>query len=81
MKITRRQLNRIVAEAVETLLKENYPGDALPGDYLEVVISDDGYDISVRKINPADFQNSKSPYASLKALVKVEQVAATSEDY
>lgn len=81
MKITRRQLKRIVVEAVETLLKENYPGDVLPGDYLEVVISDDSYDISVQKINLADFQNTKSPYTSLKALVKVEQVATNSEDY
>mgnify|MGYP001474278471 CR=1 FL=1 len=81
MKITKRQLKKIIAEEVEKLLNENYSEDILPGDYLEISVSDDGYDVGVQKVNPAEYQNTKSPYHSLKALVKVEQVAAMSEDY
>ncbi len=80
MKITQRQLKRIIREEVARLLTENR-GDIVPGDYLQVSISDDGYDIGVEKINPAEYENTKSPYHSLKALVRVEQVAMTTEEY
>ena len=80
MKITRTQLRNIINEEVERLLTENYAG-IKPGDYLQVSVSDDGYDMSVDKVDPAEYENTKSFYQSLKVLVRVEQVAVTAEDY
>ena len=45
------------------------------GDFLEVRISDDGYDYFIEKVEENNYKNTKSPYDSFKALVKIEQIA------
>ena len=81
MKISRAQLKKIISEQVEMLINERYGEDISPGDYLEISVSDDGYETSVRKVSPSEYQNKKSIYHSMKALVKVEQVASEIEQY
>ena len=80
MKITKRQLRRIIKEEKARLLKEQMDDDIKPGDYLEIVVSDDGYDKSVEKVNPAEYENRRGAYVSFKVLVKVEQVADFGEE-
>jgi len=82
MKITKKQLRKIIKEEKARLLREQlYSDDVKPGDYLEITISDDGYDKSVEKVSPAEYENTRSPYTSLKVLVRIEQVAEFGEDY
>ena len=81
MKISRAQLKKIISEQVEMLINERYGEDISPGDYLEISVSDDGYETGVRKVSPSEYQNTKSIYHSMKALVKVEQVATKLEEY
>jgi|SaaInlV_150m_DNA_6_1039752.scaffolds.fasta_scaffold33648_3 hypothetical protein len=80
MKITKKQLRRIIKEEKKRLLKEQMDDDIKLGDYLEIRISDDGYDISVEKVNPAEYKNQKGRYVSSKFLVKVEQIADYGEE-
>ena len=81
MKVTKRQLKRIIKEEMQNLLKENYGDDLKPGDYLEVTISDDGHDTSVRKVDPSEYENERSYVYSFKGLVRIEQVAELEEEY
>ena len=75
MKITKRQLKRIIEEAVQKTLNENEwwdPGvdekkiekeeeeeDIQPGDYLEISVPANGRNTHVRKLSPAEYQNTK----------------------
>ena len=81
MKITNRQLKRIIKEEYQKVLNEGGSAPWSPGDYLEVGISDDGYDTVVKKIDPSLYENKRSYVYSFKALVRIEQVADIDEEY
>ena len=50
------------------------------GDFLQVEISDDGYDRSIEKVEEGDYKNNRSYHASFKALVKIVEIAELAED-
>ena len=90
MKLSKKQLKKIIAEELQKILKEyGEPTETYEvGDYLEVSISDDGYDKSVEKLEKEEAleklnnenEYKKSPWASLKALVIVEEAPARGEE-
>ena len=78
MKITKTQLKQLIQEEIETL--NEYGGDEYaPGDWVEVRVSDDGYETSLEKLaNPeTEYQNERGGDwdPSVKMLVKVIKVA------
>jgi hypothetical protein len=84
MKLTKRKLQRLIKEELNSLMREGPAGDledAKAGDYVEIDISDDGYDKSVDLVNPNDYDNTLSPYMSVKFLAKIVQVAGEELDH
>ena len=80
MKITKQQLKQIIKEETEKFLREDDNDQINVGDHLQITISDDGASHYVEKIDPADFKPQRSYTQSVKALVKVEQVATELAD-
>ena len=80
MKLTKSLILKMIKEKMEAEMGgEDSFGDTnasnwKAGDYLEVSISDDGYETNVKKINPSNFTPDLD-YKSFKALVKIEKVA------
>ena len=77
----RRLTEREAARALRTLAEQPDDEDIKPGDYLEVMVSDDGYETSAEPIQPAEYKNQRSYSTSFKALVKVEAVAEPADMY
>ena len=78
MKVTKAQLKQIINEELETL--NEYGGDEYAADdWVEVRVSDDGYETSLEKLaNPeTEYQNERGgAYGpSVKMLVRVIKVA------
>ena len=87
MNITKEQLKRIIKEEVEEYanerLHEDDDNEFKVGDFLEIEISDDRRSHSIEKIDDpeSEYRNTRGPYTSFKALVKIMQVAKPGEDY
>ena len=83
MNITKENLKTIIKEEVENYVNERIrdTSDFEVGSFLEISVSDDGYDHTIDKIEPGNYRNTRGPYTSFKALVKIMQVAKPGEDY
>jgi len=79
MKITKSQLKQIIKEELSKVLKEDSEDELyVPGQFLELTVSDDGYDYDFEKLDSAEeYINTRGgAYGpSVKMLVKVLQVA------
>jgi len=70
MKITKEQLKKIISEELETFQEQ----EGQEGSFLQISISDDGYDKDVEQISSPDEVNvdvSENPYVAYRAVVKV----------
>jgi len=85
MKLSKSKLKQIIKEELSKALAEAGALDedvtrsldtAAKGDYVEISISDDGYDKSVEIIDPNNFKPGLSQWQSVKYLAKIVQVAA-----
>ena len=80
MKLTKSKLKQLIKEALLDL-EEGWGEErreldtAKVGDYVEIEISDDGYDKSIELIDPKEFKPSLGNYTSVKLLAKIESVA------
>jgi hypothetical protein len=85
MNITKENLKAIIKEEVENYVNERLHEDdeIKVGDFLEIEISDDRRSHSIEKIDDpeSEYRNTRGPYTSFKALVKIMQVAKPGEDY
>ena len=85
MKLTKDRLQQIIKEELKKTLNENF-GDrraldsARVGDYVEIEISDDGYDKSIEIIDPKDYRPERGAYTSIKLLAKIEAVAGEEDE-
>ena len=86
MKLTKTKLKQLIKEALQDL-NENFGEaqkreleDAKVGDYVEIEISDDGYDKSIEIIDPDDFDSALGQYTSVKLLAKIESVAGGEDE-
>jgi hypothetical protein len=84
MKLTKSKLKQIIKEELSKVLAETGALDedvtrgldtAGKGDYVEISISDDGYDKSVEIIDPNEFEPGLGQWQSVKFLAKIVQVA------
>jgi hypothetical protein len=67
MKVTKEQLKKIIKEEIDALQEQE-------GSFLQISISDDGYDKDIEQIsNPddVDVDVSENPYVAYRAVVKV----------
>jgi len=74
MKITKKYLKQLIVET----LKEQYDEEEFSeGQFVEVRISDDGYDIDVEVFNPEtdEFDPTRGYTTSAKFLAKIVKVA------
>ena len=70
MKITKEQLKQIIKEELESLQEQ----EGQEGSFLQISISDDGYDKDIEQISSpdeVDVDVSENPYVSYRAVVKV----------
>lgn len=70
MKITKEQLKQIISEELETFQEQ----EEQEGSFLQISVSDDGYDKDIEQIsNPdeVDVDVSENPYVAYRAVVKV----------
>ena len=70
MKITKEQLKKIISEELETFQEQ----EGQEGSFLQISISDDGYDKDIEQISSpdeVDVDVSENPYVSYRAVVKV----------
>ena len=70
MKITKEQLKQIISEELETFQEQ----EGQEGSFLQISISDDGYDKDIEQISSpdeVDVDVSENPYVSYRAVVKV----------
>ena len=76
MKITKAGLKQIIKEELRSVMVEESESLAA-GDFVEIRVSDDGYETSVEKVDPNEYENSRGGAwgPSLKALAKVVKVA------
>ena len=83
MNIAKNRLKQIIKEEVENYVNERIrdTSDLEVGSFLEISVSDDGYEHAINKIEPDNYRNIRGPYTSFKALVNVIQVAKPGEDY
>ena len=51
------------------------------GDFIEVTVSDDKTERSIRQTTEKEYDNTKSVYSSFKALAKIIQIAKTKDYY
>ena len=85
MKLTKTKLKQLIKEALQGL-EEGWGEErrtldsAKAGDYVEIEISDDGYDKSVEIIDPDDFDSALGQYTSVKLLAKIESVAGGEDE-
>ncbi len=73
MKLSEEKLKKIILEEIQKLSESDE--NLKPGDYVQISMSGDGYDVGVEKIDPSEYSNTKSPYQGFKALAKIEKVA------
>tara|TARA_R100001509_G_C4805205_1_gene194487 strand:- start:336 stop:575 length:240 start_codon:yes stop_codon:yes gene_type:complete len=72
MKITKSKLKQLIVET----LKEQYDDEEFSeGKFVEITISDDGYDKDIEVVEEADFNPTRSGYTSAKFLAKIVKVA------
>ena len=70
MKITKEQLKQIISEELETFQEQ----EGQEGSFLQISISNDGYDKDIEQISSPDEVNvdvSENPYVAYRAVVKV----------
>jgi len=79
-KIINEEMHRVMNEWSAGLLDSSQSSSIGPGEYVEIMISDDGYETSVSKVDPSSYVNTKSPYTSFKCLAKIEIVAEGYEE-
>ena len=85
MKLTKSKLKQLIKEALQDL-NENWGEErrelntAKVGDYVEIEISDDGYDKSIEIIDPKDYRPGHGVYTSIKLLAKIESVAGQEDE-
>ena len=72
MKITKSKLKQLIVET----LKEQYDEEEFSeGQFVEVRISDDGYDKDIEVVNPGEFNPTHGYTTSAKFLAKIVKVA------
>ena len=70
MKITNEQLRQIIKEELENFQEQ----EGQEGTFLQITVSDDGYDKDIEQISNPDEVNvdvSENPYVAYRAVVKV----------
>ena len=78
MKLTKKHLKQLIRETLE----EQYGDDEFAiGKFVEVTISNDGYDKDIEVVEEADFNPTRSGYTSAKFLAKIVQVAKVKNEY
>ena len=83
MKLTREILKSLIKEELakhkpQKLNERKRLSDLVPGDFVEIEISDDGYDRSITPIEKDEYVNKLGAYVSQKMLAQLVEVA---EDY
>jgi len=83
VKITKARLKEIIKEELakhkpQKLNERKRLSDLVPGDFVEIEISDDGYDKSIEPIEKDEYVNKLRAYVSQKMLAQIVDVA---EDY
>ena len=77
MKLTKRYLKQLIRETLE----EQYGDDEFAvGQFVEVTISDDGYDKDIEVVKEEEFNPTRSGYTSAKFLAKIVQVAEVEDE-
>jgi len=72
MKITKSKLKQLIVET----LKEQYDEEEFSeGQFVEVSISDDGYDTNIEVVDPGEFNPTHGYTTSAKFLAKIVKVA------
>ena len=73
MKLTEKKIKQLIQEEIQKLTESEE--SLKPGDFVQISMSGDGYDVGVEKVDPSEYSNTKSPYQAVKALAKIEKVA------
>ena len=77
MKLTKNHLKQLIRETLE----EQYGDDEFAvGQFVEVRISDDGYDVDVTVVKEEEFNPTRGYTTSAKFLAKIVKVAELEDD-
>ena len=79
MKLTEKRIKELIQEELQKLSESDESINV--GDFVEISISNDGYDVSAEKVDPNEYENTKSPYRAFKGLAKIVKVAETGRDF